>query len=607
MNRAGGNPLQDEFLRIRVVLATMWLVLAFLGVWLWRIQVQRGETYEKDQIRQSMRRVRIPGVRGRMFDREGVVVADNRPSYGIALYLEELRQPGKWDRTINHVEAELKRLGEIFGTPPDIDRDDIRGHIRRRLPLPLVAWRDVPESTIARFAEQAVQSPGVDIQVDNVREYPFSNRACHVLGYVGRADIQQDAEERFHFYLPEMAGRAGLEKSLDSLLRGVAGGRLLRVDATGYRRYEFGQREPQPGKDVMLTLDMRIQKIAEDALGDAAGSVVILDPRNGDVLAMASSPRFDPNRFVPAIRSEDWRALNTDPLKPLMNRAASGGYAPGSTFKAVTALAGLSTGMAEPGDSHSCPGYFALGRHVFRCWYHPGHGTLNMRQAIERSCNVYFFQEGLQIGIDRIAEEARLFGLGAKTGIELDHEIAGLVPDPAWKRRALSDGWRDGDTCNVSIGQGALVVTPLQMASLAATLANGGTVYRPRLIRGVREAGDSTFRLLAPEKVRDLPGSREDVEVVRRGMRDVVNGEMGTARRVAIPGVLVAGKTGTAEFGRKDERKRHAWMIAFAPFDAPRFALALLVDEGVSGAESAAPRVQKIFQGLFQAAGEGQG
>ncbi len=425
MNAMRGNPLDDEFLRVRLVFAGMLVALIFLGGWLWHLQVHRGASFEQDQLKQSVRRVRIPGVRGRLFDRKDNCVADNRASYNIVLYLEELRKPGKWDRTLDHVLAQLDALGQVLGTPSELDRDKLRAHIRRSLPLPLVAWRDVSEEVLARFAERANQIPGVDIQVDNVRLYPFGPRACHALGYVGRAEIEQDEEQPYHYYLPEMTGRSGLEKSLDETLRGEAGGRLLRVDATGFRRYDSGQREPRSGQDVQLTLDMRVQALAEDALGQVPGSVVVIDPRNGDVLALASNPGFDPNTFVPRISTEQWKTLNEDPLFPLVNRAVAGGYAPGSTFKPVTALAGLQHGGAQAMDVHSCPGYYQLGSATFRCWYHSGHGPLHMRQALERSCNVYFFHVGLQTGVEHLADEARTFGLGRKTGIELDYELAG--------------------------------------------------------------------------------------------------------------------------------------------------------------------------------------
>jgi len=595
------RPFDDEFLRVRVVLAVMMLFFLVLGGRLWHVQVTRGPSFEQDQLKQSLRRVRLPGVRGRLFDRHGEIVADNRPSYTVSIYLEELRQPGKWEKTINRVEALVQELEGVLGVPASLSREEIRTHIHRRLPLPLVAWRDLGPEAVARFAEQAGRKPGVEIQAESVRVYPFKRAAAHALGYVGRADIEQNEEEPYHYYLPEVAGRSGLEKVLDPYLRGEEGGRLLRVDATGYRRYDFKQREPQPGRDVMLTMDMRIQQIAERVLGEDAGSVVVLDPRNGDVLALASNPGFDPNEFVPSIPARLWETLNTDERAPMLNRAVAGGYAPGSTFKTVTALAGLESGRCDPNEHHNCPGYFQLGRATFRCWYHAGHGSIPLRRAIEQSCNIYFFHMGLEIGQPRLHEMATRMGLGAKTGIDLDFEIAGLVPDDRWKRRTQNDAWRDGDTCNVSIGQGALVVTPLQMASLTSVIANGGKLYRPRLVRGVREFGDGPFSQQPPEVVRDMNWDPAHIQLVREGMRDVVNGTRGTARRVALPGISIAGKTGTAEFGRKDERKRHAWMIAFAPFDAPRYAVALLVDEGISGGETAAPRMRELMRGIFEA------
>lgn len=597
---ARDNPWNDEFLRLRLLFAGMLVFFLVLGARLWQIQIHRGPSYEQDQIKQSMRRVRLPGMRGRLYDRTGVVVADNHPSYTLNLYLEELRQPGPWDRTIERVEGLLRNLESVLGVPSPLTRADIRNHIRRRLPLPLPAWRDLDERAMARFAEQAGRIPGVDIQAESRRFYPFGARAAHTLGYVGRADIEQDGEEPFHYYLPEVAGRSGLEKALDIYLRGEAGGRLLRVDVTGYRRYDYRQRDPRPGQDVMLTLDMHTQSLAEDALGDEPGAVVVIDPRNGDVLALVSRPAFDPNEFVPAISSERWLELNNDPRTPLLHRAVAGGYPPGSTFKVITALAGLESGRCAAGDIHVCSGSFQLGRATFRCWYHPGHGALPLRRAIEQSCNVYFFEMGLAMGMPRLHEMATRMGLGARTGIDLDHELAGLVPDDAWKRRTQRDGWRDGDTCNVAIGQGALVVTPLQMAQVAALIANGGRFYRPRLVRGVREFGAEQFAMLPPELVREMQWDPAHLEVVRQGMRDVVHGERGTARSLAVSGYSIAGKTGTAEFGRKEDRKRHAWMIAYAPFEAPRYAIALLVDEGLSGGETAAPRMRRLLQGLLE-------
>ncbi|HMP90594.1 MAG TPA: penicillin-binding protein 2 [Kiritimatiellia bacterium] len=597
--------LDDDLLRLRLLLVVFLTAQAVLGLFLWRIQVANTDRYEIDLAQQSIRRVRLPGVRGCMFDRNGLLLADNRPSYGVALYLEELRKYRSEGRTIDHIQNVVAQLSEIIGLPPEIERRDIVTHINRRLPLPLVAWRELPEDALARFVEFGLSIPGVDIYTQPVRVYPQGELACHALGYVGRADPPTGEEEPFHYYLPEMAGRAGLERTMDHVLRGEAGGQLMRIDVVGYRRHDVAIRTPRRGQDVMLSLDARIQRVVENALDGVVGSAVILDPGNGDVLAIASTPGYDLNSFVPRISTETWQGLNNDPRTPLLNRAVGGLYPPGSTFKMITALAGLVNNKSRATDIHNCPGSFTLGNATFRCWHRSGHGHINMEQAIEVSCNVYFFHVGLQCGIDAIYHMATAFGLGSKSGIELDADLAGLVPNPGWKRHVHRDGWRDGDTCNVSIGQGSLLVTPLQMAMMTATLANGGTVYQPRLVIGVRAEGMETYQGIEPVVANRMNWDRRHIDVVRKGMRDVIMTARGTGRTARIPGVVAAGKTGTAEFGRKEDRQRHAWMVAFAPYDNPKYAIALLVDEGVSGGETAAPRMKKILEGLFSPAEDG--
>ncbi len=602
----------DELLRLRLLLVVFLGALLFLGAHLWRIQVKSAGRYEVDLARQSVRRIHIPGNRGALLDRNGVVLAENRPSRDLALFLEELRKPGPWKNTIDHVEGVVDELARIIGREPEVDRDAIWSHIRRRLPLPLIAWRDLDDAAVARFVESGARLPGVDLHIQPVRVYPGGDLACHAIGYVGRAEPpDQDGDEPYHYYLPEMAGRAGLERSMDELLRGEAGGRLMQVDVTGYRRRDLGVRTPQRGHDVMLALDARIQRMAEEALGEQTGSVVVLDPDNGDVLAMASHPGYDLNLFVPSISTAEWQQLLENPETPLLNRPVAGTYPPGSTFKMITGLAGLVNDTCTLDEVHNCPGYFNLGRATFRCWNRRGHGPVNLEQAIEGSCNVYFFEVGLQAGIDAIYYQAAALGLGERTGIELEAEQPGLIPNDAWKRRVHNDSWRDGDTCNVSIGQGAVLVTPLQMAVMTATLANGGTVYQPRLVAGVRVPGVEAFDTIPPVVKNRMNWKRQHIETVRLGMRDVIMSPRGTARSAGIPGVVFAGKTGTAEFGPKEARMRHAWMVAFAPYDNPEVAIALLVDEGVSGGETAAPVMKRLLSKIFEdevnaAAGRGR-
>jgi penicillin-binding protein 2 len=597
----------EEHLRVRILLVVMLAAFGILLAALWRMQVSHGKSYQRDLMKQSVRRVRVPGMRGHIFDRNGVCVADNRPSYCIAVYLEELRQPGRWAKTIGHVNSLIDEMSVTLGVPRQITEDDIKTHVKKRLPLPLLVWRDLNEQTMARLAEHAAKVPGVDIYVEAVRQYPFTNSACHAIGYVGRAEPPKDEEESYHYYLPEMAGKSGLEKTFDGVLRGEPGGRLVRVDVSGFRHDDLAARLPQNGRDIVMAIDMRAQQLAEAALEGLVGAAVIVDPNNGDVLAMASSPGFDLNQFVPAISTEEWKLLSEDENNPLMNRAVAGTYAPGSTFKPVVAMAALENKKATPGTSFSCPGYFMLGRGRFGCWYESGHGLLDMQVALEHSCNVYFFHLGLQCGQEPIYFMSEALGLGQKTDVSLDYEASGLLPDNAWKQRMFHDAWRDGDTCNMSIGQGALAATPLQMAMLTATFANGGTLYRPRIVLGVRETNDGPLRVVPPHVVRNLNWSPASARIVRGGLHDVVMSPRGTGRLAQVPGVDMAGKTGTAEYGKKGSGQKIAWMIAFAPYEHPRYAVALMVEEGVTGGTTAAPKMKKIMAGLFMPTGPQKG
>jgi len=592
-------PLDSELVRIRIVLAGMIAAFLLLAAGLWRVQVAKGERYQEDLVRQSVRRVRLPGIRGRILDRQGRVLADNRPSYCIALYLEELRRPGGWSRTIDRVELLTDRLAQVLEIPRAVAREEIATHIRKRLPLPLLAWRDVNSDVLARFAERASGVPGVDIHVEALRTYPYGELACHVLGYVGRAEFVQDEDVPYHYYLPEMAGHSGVERKMDGVLRGEAGGRLLRVDVSGFRHEDLAQRDPKSGSDVVLSLDLRVQRAAEDALGGNPGSVVVIDPNTGDVLAMVNRPAFDPNRFVPAISQAEWDALVRDESNPLLNRAVAGAYPPGSTFKPVVALAALENNLATPNTAFDCPGYFDLGNARFRCWTRGRHGLLTMHDAIQYSCNVYFYRLGMQCGHDAIYHMAAALGFGKETGITLSHEVAGLLPSDGWMRRVYGHGWRAGDTCNFSIGQGSLLVTPLQLALAISAIANGGHLYQPRLVTAVKDPASGDVREIPPQLAHELHWSETSIRTVREGMRDVVMAPRGTGRLAYLEGLTYAGKTGTAEYGKKEEGKKRGWMVAFAPYDQPRYAVAMLMEEAMTGGVTVAPRMRDLMAKLF--------
>ncbi len=591
-----------EALRLRIILAGILVSFAVLATLLWRLQVKYGHQYAHKGMKQSVRRVRTPGVRGLIYDRTGVALAENRPSYCLALYLEELRQDGSWTKTVDRAEETLDRMAEALGLPREVSRDDIWTHIKRRLPLPLTAWKELDSVMMARWAERGSGIPGTGILVEPIRVYPGGTLASHALGYVGRAD-PPDEDEPYDYYVPEMTGRNGIEKLMDDSLTGAAGGYLVRVDVAGFKYMDSAleslRRHPEKGDSVVLAIDREIQAAAERSLGSEAGAVVVMDPSNGDILALASAPSYDPNLFVPGISGVDYDALIQDPARPLWNRVTQGAYAPGSVFKLVVALAALENNRAEPADVYSCPGYFDLGRARFRCWYRHGHGPVTMREAIKYSCNVYFYQLGLKCGHEFIYHQARAMGLGAKTGIELLNERSGLVPNDGWKRRRYQDAWRDGDTCNLSIGQGALIVTPVQMAVLASTLANRGTVYKPRLLLQTVDGESGAIDRNPVKIVNEMNWSERSLATVLGGMRDVVMEADGTGKKARVPGFELAAKTGTVEYGKKEEGNKRGWMIAFAPFEEPHYAVAMVIDDAVSGGTTVGPKMGALLEYLL--------
>lgn len=604
---ASGETTLLELKRIRLVLIVMLGFLLLLLALLFDLQVSRRPEFEASLHKQSLRRIRLPAPRGRILDRHESCLADNQPSYCLAFNLEDMRQPGRWKNTVAEVQRRIGELRSLMGRKAIISEEEIWLHIRRRLPLPLVAWRSLDPAALARLSESSVDMTGVDIYVEPNRVYPNGEMAAHLLGYVGKTDFSLVDMTGFQYYLPEMDGKMGLERQFNREMAGAHGERVVRIDASGLKRAERIDKEPKAGVDVILAIDGRIQALAEAAIKDVPGAVVVLDPSNGDVLALASSPTFNPNELMPVFPKALWDQLNSDPAKPMLNKAAAEVYAPGSIFKPVTALAALNSGTVSGGLTVNCPGYFMLGSKVIRCWNPNGHGVVDLRGGIEHSCNTYFISIGLKCGNDAISDLAHMFGMGAKTGIELDREAAGIVPTPEWKQKYWKDDWRNGDTCNFSIGQGALAVTPLQMAVLASALANGGDVFRPRLVLGLRDVAGNSVSNYPVTLVRHVPLAPEAMRQVRKGMRDVVMSPTGTGGRARIPGVEMAAKTGTAEYGEKEERKKHGWMILFAPYDKPRYAVAMVVDDAVSGGFTVGPRLHSLMRGIFQVpAGAGE-
>lgn len=586
-----------HILRIYLLMGGMLIAFLVLATSLWRLQVAKVSQFENRQQIQSLRRVRLPGIRGKIYDRNGLCLADNRPVYSIALFLEDVRRAGPWSRTIDRAMEVIGQVSQVTGLKPVMDREGIWKHIRLRLPLPLVLWNDIGPQAMARFAESGCNISGVDIYTQATRVYPYSPYTSHLLGYVGRADPDTlNEDEDFSYYLPEMTGKAGLEKLFDPFLRGEAGGMLVQIDVTGYRHGELAHRKPKSGGDLQLTLDMEVQLLAHKALGEHKGAVVVLDPNNGDVLAMLSAPGFDANRFVPYITSKDWKNLSENPGIPLLNRAVAGVYPPGSTFKPLVGLAAATLNPQAAHTVYDSPAVFRIGQRVVHT---TGHGEVDMREALKYSANVYFFKTALACGPDPILDAAKAIGLGKKTGVEVDFEQPGVVPDEEWQT-ANRTGWSDGDTCNLAIGQGYMAATPIQMAMVTATIANGGYLYRPRLVQAYREPGSQTYVPNPSQRIGKMNWSESALNTVRGGMHDVIMAADGTGKRAAVEGFDFAGKTGTAEYGVKGEGAKHTWMIAFAPFENPQYAVAMLVEDGDSGGATVAPCLKILMTGLSE-------
>jgi penicillin-binding protein 2 len=610
--------------RLAVLGAIMLGGVLILASRLWYVQVARGEEYTARIRSNSQVNVRLPAVRGDILDRQGIPLAENRSSVAVEFYLPDIVRAYRaehgtlpqrnYQTTVRGMMTEksepdivkivndsvIARLNKL-GIASNYNANSLRLHFRNNTEVPFTYMEDLDFETMARFAEHHVDLPGVSISVRPVRRYVYGALGAHFLGYVGAPnEIDKDEAALFTFYQPDTEGKAQIELLLDDQLRGSAGARILQRDAKGAIQGEIGLEPPQPGHHVHLTIDARIQYIVEKALRVVGrGAAVVVDPNNGDILAMASVPSFDPNSFIPAIAANDWNELTKDATNPLLNRATSA-YAPGSTYKVLPALAGLRKGLGE--RSFTCSGGVQYGKHMLKCT--GTHGTIGLASALRVSCNAFFCLYGNNAGIEEINTVGQMLGLGQKSGAPISGEYAGILPGPEWlKTQKLREQWSTGQTANTSIGQGFVLATPLQMAGVAATLANWGTSYYPRLVDKITTR-DGTVIRQEPVRIRanllENGFSIEDLDLVRKGLWDVVNRGGGTAPGARIKNYEVAGKTGTAQFWRRGIRDNHVWFITFAPYDKPRYAVCVMVNGGSSGGGVAAPIASKILADIFK-------
>jgi penicillin-binding protein 2 len=591
--------------RIRIVQALFAGVLILYIMAFWYLQVVKADYYLRLSDNNRLRTATLKPMRGIITGRERGLLASNRIAFNIQLDRE----------AVTDLEAFLPELSRILATSEDTLRARLARYARRPAFIPVVLKEDVDLAEAAYIESRRLELPMLSVEVESRRNYQNGPLAAHILGHVGEAtDDQIRSHPKGEYELGEIVGQTGLEHKYDALLRGRKGWKQVVVNSLGREIQEIDEgRRPAPGHALRLTIDLDLQHALEEALGDQSGSAVFLDPNSGEVLAIASHPTFDPNVFASRFSQDTWESLLGDPRHPLQDRASVSKFAPGSVFKIVLAVAALEDGIAGPKRTETCTGTWRLGRKQYRCWSirKGGHGTIDLREAIVHSCNVYFYRLGHEMGVERIARWARAFGFGERTRIDLPHEEPGTVPDPDWKARAFKTDpvWHPGETISVSIGQGALEVTPVQMAVFASALANGGTLYRPHLVLA-RETQEGVEQRVVEEFVTGrVEMHPRTLRLVRQAMWGVVN-DQGTGGRARIPGRDVCGKTGTAQVSRasrdidademRKELRDHAWFVGFAPRDEPQIAWAVFVQNGGHGGTTAAPIARAVLERFFE-------
>jgi penicillin-binding protein 2 len=581
--------LQRRLIILRVGLL---LVVALLGLRLWHLQIREGPYYRDLSENNRTRSVIMEPARGLIYDRNGILLANNVPSFTLYVSLEDVK-----DRDLL-----IDQLSNLLGLDVELVRKKLTARGSKQLPRKVKDRLTLREATLVE--SHRLDLPGVMVQVESQRNYPGGVMAAHLLGYVGEVSSEQLEKPEFaELHQGSIVGQYGVEKYFDRLVRGLAGQKSVEVDALGHEKRTVVVEQPHAGDNLYLTIDVRLQKVAENLLGEESGAIVALDPRTGDVLAMASRPGFDPNILSRELTPKQWAEIVQDEGRPLNNRASQGQYPPGSVFKVMMAAAALQTNTVTPSTSIHCNGGYQFGRRLYHDWKAGGHGSVDLRHALVQSCDVYFYTVGQRMGIETMASFAHQFGLGEETGIELPSERIGIVPSAAWKQKARNEAWLPGETISASIGQGYVNVTPLQMASLIGTVANDGVTFRPRLVQAVmdRATGELQQRPAVPKRTLKL--RPEILPLIKEALAGVV--KEGTATRAKSALVTIAGKTGTAQMTalrtgpEKDIPKKfrdHAWFVAFAPVEAPTIAVAVLGEHMGHGGSASAPLAKELIE-----------
>ncbi|MDO8536131.1 MAG: penicillin-binding protein 2 [Candidatus Omnitrophota bacterium] len=558
------------FFPIRLLFITLALALVYT-------QVVRYGYYSKLSKDNAIRIIPIDGPRGAIFDRKGVQLVADRISFNVALVYQELKNREKL----------IRLLVDTLG----IERKDVENGMEKaagRPYAPVMIVEDIDRDKAFILEEESFNVRGLVIQTKSMRDYIYKNVGAHLLGYLSEiSEAELGRMKEYGYRAKDLIGRDGIEKYYDDYLSGVDGGIQIQVDNRGRQVRTLGLREPVNGKDLRLTIDIDLQSACDKALEDKRGAIIAMDPNTGEVLALASSPGFDPNAFVhPENSSERVRLVRDKRMYPLMNRAISGIYQPGSVFKIAVAMAALTTGRIDRQTRFNCPGYFVLGTRRFACWKDDGHNSQNVVDALMNSCNVFFYNTGRTLGIDNMEELAKVFGFGRRTGIDLPGEVKGIVPGRSWKKSFKKDIWYEGDTVNLAIGQGYILVTPIQVLEMISAVANNGKAVKPYVVKRIG-ASD-----VSPAPLHDLNFSKIAMKAVRDGLYKVVNAENGTGKRAKLEGVAVGGKTGTAQ---NPGGRTHAWFCGFAPFDNAKMSLVVLLEHGGKGGLEPSEIAKEIF------------
>lgn len=568
-----------------------------LFIRMFHLQIIEGEEFRRLSESNCIRIQNIDPPRGLIFDSKGELIVDNRPSFDVSITPKDAKP----------IEETFSRLAALTLAPVAVMEERFRKQKGMPSYNPVVVLTDVDRDTLGAIEVRKFDLPGVSIQVKPLRHYIQKSSAAHLLGYLGEISQKEMDSGKFPGALGgDYIGKNGIEKRFELQLRGVRGGRQVEVDARGRLVRVLRTVEEKPGNNMYLTIDQKLQMATEALFVGSVGAAVAMDPATGNILALVSSPSFDQNNFVAGLSHATWNALINNPERPMENKAIQGTYPPASTYKILTAMAGLEEGVIDEHTNFVCNGSYRFGNRSYKCWRSEGHGTVDIYRAISHSCDVYFYQVGQRLGVDKLSFYARSSGLGSKTGIDLDNEASGIIPTADWKKRRTGDVWQRGETLSIAIGQGFNLATPLQMACFISAVGNGGKRFKPQLVHKIVDQNGNVVKENTPELVGTLPVKAVNLNIVRLGLWQVVNAG-GTASAIRMKSFEISGKTGTAQVisrARGDEEtaagpahwKPHAWFVAYAPAENPKIAVAVIIEHGEHGASAAGPVARDIIK-----------